>query len=51
MATPMPSIAACTTMRMRSKVTPCCFEMLVGRPAAVSQSRQSSSLLVECSST
>ena len=52
MATPMPSIAACTVMKIRSKVTPGCFEISVGRPAAVSHSRQSSLLAsLVCSST
>ena len=52
MATPRPSIAACTVMKIRSKVTSGCFDKLVGRPAAVSHSRQSSLLaLLVCSPT
>ena len=52
MATPRPSIAACTVMKIRSKVTPGCLEKSAGSPAAVSHSRQSSLLaLLVCSST
>ena len=43
MATPIPSIAACTVMKIRSKLRPGCFEKFAGSPEAVSHSRQSSS--------